>query len=204
MKKISIIGAGGHTRSSINILKKHYADAVFSVYDESFNPQKIELIAGIELKGNLEDIDDKSLIFLSVGDNLKREKLFKKYNNQIITNNLFHTTSYTEEPIKIGISNQILANAYINSYVEIKDNNIINTSVIIEHEVKIGSHNHIAIGAKICGRCEIGSRCMIGANATIIDSVKICDDVVIGAGSVVTKDITNPGTYVGVPAKKIK
>jgi acetyltransferase-like isoleucine patch superfamily enzyme len=46
----------------------------------------------------------------------------------------------------------------------------------------------------------IGNRVSIGTNATIMP-VNICDDVVIGAGSVVTKDITEPGTYAGNPAR---
>jgi acetyltransferase-like isoleucine patch superfamily enzyme len=45
----------------------------------------------------------------------------------------------------------------------------------------------------------IGNRVSIGSNATIMP-VKIADDVVIGAGSVVTKDITAAGTYAGNPA----
>ena len=48
----------------------------------------------------------------------------------------------------------------------------------------------------------IGNRVSIGTNATIMP-VNICDDVVIGAGSVVTKDITEPGTYAGNPARKM-
>jgi len=48
----------------------------------------------------------------------------------------------------------------------------------------------------------IGNRVSIGTNATIMP-VNICDDVVIGAGSVVTKDITKPGTYAGNPARKM-
>lgn len=48
----------------------------------------------------------------------------------------------------------------------------------------------------------IGNRVSIGTNATIMPVI-ICDDVVIGAGSVVTKDITEPGTYAGNPAYKI-
>ena len=48
----------------------------------------------------------------------------------------------------------------------------------------------------------IGNRVPIGTNATIMPVI-ICDDVVIGAGSVVTKDITEPGTYAGNPAYKI-
>lgn len=47
----------------------------------------------------------------------------------------------------------------------------------------------------------IGDRVSIGSNATILP-VTICDDVVIGAGAVVTKDITEPGTYIGNPARK--
>ena len=48
----------------------------------------------------------------------------------------------------------------------------------------------------------IGNRVSIGTNATIMP-VSICDDVVIGAGSVVTKDITEAGTYAGNPARKM-
>ena len=49
----------------------------------------------------------------------------------------------------------------------------------------------------------IGDRVSIGTNATIMP-IRICDDVVIGAGSVVTKDINEPGIYAGNPAKIIK
>ena len=47
---------------------------------------------------------------------------------------------------------------------------------------------------------RIGDRVSIGSNATILP-VTVCDDVVIGAGAVVTKDITLPGTYAGNPAR---
>ena len=49
----------------------------------------------------------------------------------------------------------------------------------------------------------IGKNVSIGSNATILP-IEICDNVVIGAGSVVTKNITQAGVYVGNPAKKIK
>lgn len=50
---------------------------------------------------------------------------------------------------------------------------------------------------------QIGNKVSIGSNATILP-VTICDNVVIGAGAVVTKNITEPGTYVGNPARKLK
>jgi acetyltransferase-like isoleucine patch superfamily enzyme len=51
-------------------------------------------------------------------------------------------------------------------------------------------------------KTSIGNHVSIGSNATILP-VSICDNVVIGAGAVVTKDIKKKGTYVGNPAKKI-
>ncbi len=48
----------------------------------------------------------------------------------------------------------------------------------------------------------IGNHVSIGSNATILP-ISICDHVVIGAGAVVTKNITEPGTYIGNPAKKL-
>ena len=50
------------------------------------------------------------------------------------------------------------------------------------------------------GRTKLGNRVIVGTNATILP-VTICDDVMIGAGSVVTTDITKPGIYAGNPAK---
>lgn len=49
---------------------------------------------------------------------------------------------------------------------------------------------------------QIGNRVSIGSNATLLP-VNVCDDVVIGAGAVVTKDITKPDIYAGNPAREI-
>jgi len=51
-------------------------------------------------------------------------------------------------------------------------------------------------------KTKIGNHVSIGSNATILP-VDICDHVVIGAGAVVTKNISTPGVYVGNPAKKL-
>lgn len=83
--------------------------------------------------------------------------------------------------------------------------------------VRLGPHTHINAGAfltrctvgKCCtiapnatvlGDVTLGDRVFVGANATIRNLVNITHDVVIGAGAVVVSDITEPGTYVGVPA----
>lgn len=50
---------------------------------------------------------------------------------------------------------------------------------------------------------EVGNRVSIGSNATILP-VRICDDVVVGAGAVVTRDIDQPGIYAGNPARLLR
>jgi acetyltransferase-like isoleucine patch superfamily enzyme len=50
---------------------------------------------------------------------------------------------------------------------------------------------------------RIGNRVSIGTNATLLP-VTVCDDAVIGAGAVVTRDILEPGVYAGNPARKLK
>lgn len=50
---------------------------------------------------------------------------------------------------------------------------------------------------------QLGQRIFVGANSVIIGPIKICNDVTIGAMSVVLKDIDNPGTYAGIPARLV-
>jgi acetyltransferase-like isoleucine patch superfamily enzyme len=50
---------------------------------------------------------------------------------------------------------------------------------------------------------KIGNRVSIGTNATVLP-VTICDRVVVGAGAVVTKNITEPGIYAGNPARFLR
>lgn len=50
---------------------------------------------------------------------------------------------------------------------------------------------------------SLGDNVIIGAGSTIVGPVTICDNVVIGAMSLVNVDISEPGTYVGIPVRKV-
>ena len=79
----------------------------------------------------------------------------------------------------------------------------LNLHVTVGHDCILGDYFTAAPGARISGNVTIGECVYVGSNAVIIEKLTICDNVTIGAGAVVTKDITEPGTYVGIPAKKI-
>ena len=81
---------------------------------------------------------------------------------------------------------------------------ILNTSSSVDHDCVVGDFSHVSPGARLAGGVTLGRRCWVGIGACIIEGIKIADDVVIGAGAAVVEDITEPGVYVGVPARRIK
>jgi len=104
--------------------------------------------------------------------------------------------------VAIGKQCRIQSHSFICDGVTVGDH------VVVAHGVMF-INDTFAIGGPAQGnkalwkKTVIGNRVSIGSNATILP-VRIVDDVVVGAGSVVTKDILEPGIYAGNPARKIR
>jgi sugar O-acyltransferase (sialic acid O-acetyltransferase NeuD family) len=118
--------------------------------------------------------------------------------------NIISLNTTISEYHEIGEGNLILDFVLIEPDTKIGNGNLINCYAGIFHDVEIGDFNEIMPGAKILGTAKIGNNCRIGTNATILPGISICDNSIIGAGAVVTRDITESGTYVGVPAKLLR
>jgi UDP-3-O-[3-hydroxymyristoyl] glucosamine N-acyltransferase len=104
--------------------------------------------------------------------------------------------------VKIGAGSKVQSHAFICELVSIgQDCFISHGAMFINDDFSSGGP---AMGDRSkWGETRLGDRVSIGTNATIMP-VNICDDVVVGAGSVVTHDITEPGTYAGNPARRLK
>ena len=74
----------------------------------------------------------------------------------------------------------------------------------MEHDCRFGKNVHISPGATVSGGVTIGDHTFVGAGAVVIHGVRIAEGCLIGAGAVVTHDLTEPGTYVGAPARRIR
>ena len=150
-----------------------------------------------------------------------------KYNKKEIgiTDVQFGANVTVVEPVNL-YGCEIGENSFIGPFVEIQKNVKIGTNCKIQSHtficelVRIGDNCFISHGAKFVNdtfskgspaggnkelwkKTVLGNNVSIGTNATILP-VKIADHVVIGAGSVVTKDINKSGVYAGNPAKFIK
>ena len=80
---------------------------------------------------------------------------------------------------------------------------IVNTNASVDHDCRLGENVHVAPGATICGGVSIGAHGLVGAGATLVHGVDVCAWVVIGAGATVIHDISEPGTYLGTPARRV-
>ena len=107
-----------------------------------------------------------------------------------------------QKDVKIGRNTKIQSHSFICELVTIGDDCFIGHGVMFVND--LFSTGGPARGNKdLWKSTHIGNNVSLGSNATILP-VSICDNVVIGAGSVVTKNITESGIYAGNPAKKIR
>ena len=107
-----------------------------------------------------------------------------------------------QKGVNIGARTKVQSHAFICELVEIGADCFIGHGVVFVNDL-------FASGGPARGRRDlwkatrIGARVAIGSNATLLP-VTVCDDVVIGAGAVVVKDIDRSGVYAGNPARFLR
>ena len=141
----------------------------------------------------------KDVIF---GENVKVVEPLNIYGCEIGNNTFIGPFVEIQKDVKIGKNCKVQSHSFICELVTIGDNTVIAHGVMFIND--LFANGGPANGDKnLWKSTTIGNNVSIGSNATILP-VSICDNVVIGAGSVVTKNITEAGIYVGNPAKKIR
>lgn len=107
-----------------------------------------------------------------------------------------------QKDVRVGRGTRVQSHCFICELVTIGKSCFISHGVVFIND--LFSAGGPARGDKSLWKSTvIGDRVSIGSNATILP-VTICDDVIIGAGSVVTRDISESGYYAGNPARKMK
>ena len=141
----------------------------------------------------------KDVVF---GENVKVVEPLNIYGCEIGNNTFIGPFVEIQKDVKIGKNCKVQSHSFICELVTIGDNTVIAHGVMFIND--LFSTGGPANGDKnLWKSTTIGNNVSIGSNATILP-VSICDNVVIGAGSVVTRDIKESGIYVGNPAKKIR
>lgn len=208
--EIVVIGGGGHAKVVISILRKLNGPRILGYTDRMDHGA----ILGVPFIGpdrelaSLEARPKKLAAVLAVGQVGLGEKRFKLWAELQLPSLYFpfivSPHAIFNEGVSGGEGALVMDGAVINSGTSIGRGTIVNTNSTIEHDVALEDWVHVAPGATISGGVKVGRFSMIGTGATVIEGVKIVTGCMVGAGAVVVHDLTEPGLYVGSPARRIK
>ena len=202
--KLIIIGASGHGKvvADIAIKMNKWQNITFLDDDES-----IKTSMGLEVIGKTADAftyKEEADFFVAIGNNAVRERVKENLIEEgLNVVSLIHPSAVIGTDVEIGIGTAVMAGVIINSSSRIGKGCIINTSSSLDHDNVIEDYVHISPGVRSAGSVGIGKGTWLGIGSVVSNNVNICSGCKVGAGAVVVKDITEPGTYVGVPVRKI-
>lgn len=202
--KLIVIGASGHGKvvADIAIKMNKWQSIAFLDDDES-----IKISMGLEVIGKTTDAftyKDEADFFVAIGSNATREKVQEKLIEEgLNVVGLIHPSAIIGTDVEIGIGAVVMAGVVINSSTRIGKGCIINTSSSLDHDNFIEDYVHISPGVSLAGTVKVGKGSWIGIGSVISNNLNICSGCKVGAGAVVVKDITEPGTYVGVPVRRV-
>ena len=151
---------------------------------------------------NTPDIKQSGIVDVSFGKNVKVVLPVNIYGCSIGNNCFIGPFVEIQKNVTIGDNTKIQSHAFICELVSIGDNCFVSHGVVFINDL-FRSGGPAGGKKEMWKATKIGNHVSIGSNATILP-VTITDNVVIGAGSVVTHDISESGVYAGNPAKKIK
>jgi sugar O-acyltransferase (sialic acid O-acetyltransferase NeuD family) len=202
MRDIYIIGAGGHGKVVLDIINKSEQYQAAAFLDDDSNLHN-ETINGLKVLGeSKEALDDDKAVIIAVGNNKIREKLFNLMkSNDLEIINAVHPDAVINSFVSLGEGIVVAAGAVINPNAVIEDNVIINTGVTVDHDCIIEKHVHLSPGVNLGGNVIVQRGAHIGIGAAVLPGIKIGKNSVVGAGAVVTRDVPDDVTVVGVPAR---
>lgn len=202
-ERVIVIGASGHGKVAADIVRSS-GDTLLGFLDD--NELLPPMVAGIPVLGRVADhtsFPDASFV-IGIGSSDVREKIARQLDGVRWYTAIHPSAVISALDTAIGAGSVVMANAVVNPSAHIGAHCIINTAAVVEHDNQIGDFSHISVGARLGGTVSVGAHAWVGIGAAVSNNISICGHCIIGAGAAVIHDIKESGTYVGVPARKIK
>lgn len=206
-KKIIIIGAGDLGQLLAHHITHDAQQTIVGFLDDTM--VKETLVDGFPVLGGIQDAQtffnqglcDEAIIAIGYNHFEFRASVFEDIKQIMPIYSFIHSSAYIDPSTKIGNGVVVLPGCVIDKGCVIEDNVLMNAGVVIAHDSKVKEHSFFGPGVKIAGFSVVGSKCFLGISSTILNNLTICDSVIIAAGALVNKSITEKGTYIGIPAK---
>ena len=199
-RTLLIVGAGGHGRVVADAALAAGAWERIVATDRDPARCRGELLAGIALQP--VEQGGASAVHVAIGAPAAREREARASTLPLAT--VIHPRASVSPHSRLEAGCFVAAQAVLAPLATLGECVIVNHGAVVDHDVQVGEFTHVAPLVALSGAVRIGRRVLVGAGAKVLPGVRVGDDVVIGAGSVVIADLTEPGTYAGVPARRIR
>ena len=194
MKK-ALIGAGGHAREVESYLGEEIVFFVDKEYVDTENPKIL----------CIDDFNPNEYeVMVCMGDSNDRHKIVNKLPTNTKYFSFIHSSAIIQNKVIIGEGSFIGPYTLINTNVKLGAHTLLNRFNNIGHDSICGDFLSMMPGSIISGNCKLGDKIYIGTNTSIREKLTICNNIVIGLGSSVVKNINKSGTYVGSPTTILK
>jgi sugar O-acyltransferase (sialic acid O-acetyltransferase NeuD family) len=208
MKDIYILGSGGFSREVYFLINQIGGYEVKAFVDIQageclfLNGKKIPVISEDELL--LMKFSVNPFLAIGIGDPKLINKITEKFNNFLFPNLIHPSVIFNDGKIQIGSGNIITAGVVFTTNIKVENFNIFNLCSTVGHDVLIGSCNVVNPSVNISGGVNIKNNNLLGVSATILQNKSIGSNCIIGASSLVVKDVMDDLVVFGVPAKVFK
>jgi len=191
--KLALYGYGGHARE---VAAQIGEKVTFFVDDEYSN----------DIAKPLSLFDPKKYhMMIAVGDSKARFDIVQKLPKETVYFTFIHSTALIlDDNIEVGEGSFIGAYSILTTNIKIGKHALLNRGNQIGHDTTIGDYFSAMPGAIVSGDCKIYDCVYIGTNASVKEKTSIHSLSTIGMNGCVSKNIDQPGIYLGVPAHKIK
>lgn len=202
-----ILGAGAFAQQIAWVVRRCGVDDVVAFVDETIADRTS--IGSIPVFRSLEDFESEAArreyrLVAGIGNQRVRERWFATYGATHTFATVIDPTVVVAENAVIGNDVVILGHSVCSIAANVADHVNINWHCLVSHDVHVGPYTNLATGVRLNGRSRVGAHCEIGTNAVVLPDVVVGDNVTIGAGAIVTQDLPDHVTAVGVPARVVR
>jgi sugar O-acyltransferase (sialic acid O-acetyltransferase NeuD family) len=203
-RPVLVFGAGGHGKVVASVALAAGLE-VAAFLDAS--PQKQgTLVMGLPVlaPAQLDRSGLRSLVALGIGDNATRERIARELagaGHELAT--LIHPSAVIAPGASVRGGSVVMPGVVVNPDATVEEGCILNSGCVVEHDCHLGPFVHVSPNAALGGGVHLGTRTHIGLGANVLPGVRIGADARIGAGAVVTRDVPEGATMIGVPARPV-